>query len=165
MRPDTFVHRPRLHSARTAGPARRLIKLVGVLAVLSLLGAGFLQLKGRGFIGSGWAYDLAGGLNTARDSGKPAFVLFTADWCPPCRVLKRGVLADPRIMSSLKERFVLVKVDLTDRYGPNAGLAGQYEVGSIPTAIVFDTRGREVTRISGGQSLESWIRRKAASRG
>lgn len=165
MRPDNFVYRPTMNNAKTPGPMAGLVKLIGTLAVLALIGAGAVKLKNHGFGAGGWEHNLADGLNAARDSGKPAFVLFTADWCPPCRTLKRGVLADSRIRAALNDRYVMVKVDLSDRHGPNAGLAGQFEVGSIPTVIVFDTRGREVNRVSGGQALETWIRRKAASRG
>src|SRR5262245_24044113 len=32
----------------------------------------------------------------ARQTGRPILYDFTADWCPPCRLMRREVFADPR---------------------------------------------------------------------
>ncbi len=143
-----------------AGPEGVLpgwIKPVTLVVVLALLGAGIAKWTAR--MSGGWEHDLAAGLNDAGDSGKPVFAFFTADWCPPCRKLKQGVLHDREVMDGLNEHYVLVKVDLTDRHGPNAGLAQQFRVSGIPTVILIDWETGEYDRFTGGGSaMETWIR-------
>ena len=162
MRPDSYIP---TESGYT-GPEGGLpgwIKPVTLVVVLALLGAGIA--KWTAGMSGGWEHDLAAGLNDAGDSGKPVFAFFTADWCPPCRELKRGVLGDAKVMAGLEQRYVLVKVDLTNSGGPNAGLAQQFSVRGIPTIILMDSRGTEFDRNTGGGSaMDSWIRRMAGDR-
>ena len=168
MRPQMNTFPPPVSGLPAPSRPARLMRLIRLVVMLAIVGGGIAGWKKYGGslsldLGSGdWQENLATGLNTAQATGKPALVLFTADWCPPCRELKRGVLKDPKVLAGLEKRFVLVKVDLSDRQGPNAGLAQQFGVGSIPTIIVFNPQGREVKRVTGGKTLEGWIRRKAA---
>ena len=159
MRPDTYVSPPRSQPSEAGLPSKAL----QILIIVALIGGGVAGWKryGGSLGRDKWEHNMATGLNTARDMSKPALVFFTADWCPPCRELKAGVLAEERVIQLLDNRYVLVKVDLSDRNGPNTGLSGQFNVGTIPTVIVFDMRGRELERVVGGQRLDSWFRHKA----
>ena len=162
MRPDTYIPTAEPGYTGPEGESPGWIKPVTLVVVLALLGAGIATWTAR-MPGHGWEHDLAAGLNDAGDSGKPVFAFFTADWCPPCRKLKQGVLHDREVMDGLNENYVLVKVDLTDRHGPNAGLAQQFRVTGIPTVILIDSESGEYDRFTGGGSaMEAWIR--AASR-
>lgn len=158
MRPDTFEPFSEV-AEHDAGPR----KLIWPLVLLLVIGAGIAGWKVAGPFdgwtlgGDGWVHDLDDGLDAAYASGKPAFVLFTADWCPPCQELKRTVLHDPDTLAALEESFVLVKVDLTSRFGPNTEVASEFGVRGIPAAIVFDSDGYETDRVVGGSSLASWI--------
>src|SRR5688500_10856746 len=58
-------------------------------------------------------------------SGKPALVLFTADWCPGCRWFE-DALAEPKVRSYMNSRFTPIKVDLTQPDSPNETLAKQH---------------------------------------
>ena len=98
---------------------------------------------------------LGEGLDVAEATGKPVLALFTADWCPPCRRLKQGVLADTDVMTSLTEDYVLVKIDLTNRRGDNNWVASDAGVRFIPTIIIYED-GYESQRF-GASEFESWV--------
>jgi len=70
-------------------------------------------------------------------SGKPMYVLVTADWCAPCQVLKGDVLAHDGVASILNERFVPVYLEETAAARDLATLP--LMVRSVyPTSIVID---------------------------
>lgn len=123
---------------------------------------------GPGFaMGGSWIADWDRGIDAAEKSGKPLLVLFTADWCPPCKTLKNEVLAKSGVMARLKADFTLVKVDLTDRAGPNNRIAADYGVRGIPCLIMFNTRGEQVGRLVGAPSAEHlllWVDARKAGR-
>ena len=140
------------------GPSKLIWLVVLVAAGLGLAGWKVLDSSRHA-----WLDDLAVGLVVAEESGKPLFVFYTADWCPPCQQLKRDVLSDPGVDAFLEENFVRVKIDLTDRTGPNAWTASQNGVSGIPTAILYDHRGMETDRVTGGGELARWLWRKSGS--
>src|SRR5438034_5912754 len=56
----------------------------------------------------GWVSDWDRAVEQSRASGKPALVLFTADWCPSCRALESQVLARPDAKACLAEHHTVV---------------------------------------------------------
>jgi thioredoxin 1 len=76
------------------------------------------------------------------ESDLPVLVDFTADWCPPCRVMKP-------ILAELAEelpgvRFVELDVDA------NLETAGRYGVLSMPTFMLFRA-GEPVLQLIGAR--------------
>jgi thiol:disulfide interchange protein len=141
------------NSRPPTGPTKQIVILVVCLvAVIGLGAAGWKVLKPSG---GGWLHSLDDGLDIAETSGKPVLAFFTADWCPPCRRLKKGVLADPDVQTSLAEDYVLVKIDLTDRRGPNNWVSSDAGVKYIPTIIIYED-GYEARRF-GATEFESWV--------
>jgi thioredoxin 1 len=140
-----------------------------LLAVLALAAVfGYRHFAGPGRAMAGWKSDWDIGLQEAERSGKPMLVLFTADWCPPCKQMKSEVLSDPQVASRLRTEFTLVIVDLTQRGGPNQQTANTYGVRSIPTLIRFNENGEQVARLSGGVSREfllQWLDRRIVIKG
>ena len=61
------------------------------------------------------------------------------------------------VMTALEDAFVLVKVDLTERQGPNSAVAAKHGVGSIPTMIVYEADGSRGESATGGQSKEGLL--------
>lgn len=74
-------------------------------------------------------------------SDVPVVVDFYADWCGPCKVMAPVL---DQLAHDRQGELLILKLD-TDR---NPVTAGQFNVRSIPTLIVFE-RGREVARESG----------------
>lgn len=96
-----------------------------------------------------WLDSIAEGTIQAEAARKPMLVLYTADWCPPCKMLKKQTFADAQVAKYLKDNYILIKIDLTDRQSPNQAIALEYEVSSIPTMFIYTSRGVEIDSING----------------
>jgi len=97
---------------------------------------------------------LEAGLAEARTTGKPLLYDFTADWCPPCRLMQREIFADPGAAAELDRRFVPVRIlDRMREEGRNAAwvdsLQTRFHVNSFPTLVIVRPDGGTPVRIEG----------------
>jgi thiol:disulfide interchange protein DsbD len=149
-------------------PARRLAKGIGVLAclygALMLIGA---TLGGHNPLqplsaavgiggGSGQAEghaglefqdvesvaQLDGLLATARSSGMPVMIDFTADWCVSCREMEAYTFPAAQVIAAL-EPFMLLRADVTDNDDDDQALLQRFSSFGPPTIAFFDSAGRE----------------------
>lgn len=147
-----------LHDDEAPAPAANPLNKLIVVAVLTLVVVFGWQAFGPKSALAGWSHDWDAAAEQARSTGKPPLVLFTADWCPPCKTLK-GELGRSDVSKYLKDNYTLVVVDLTDRGGPNNARAKEYGVQGIPTLILYSAAGREQARTFGmdGDALMRWL--------
>ncbi|MGE5258572.1 MAG: thioredoxin family protein [Hyphomicrobiales bacterium] len=104
-----------------------------------------------------WVPDLSEGLRQAKETGKPAMLFFTADWCAPCLELKKHVFSDKRVIET-SSRLVNIYVDVDKNYDAIAA----YKVRGIP-AIFFSTPGGEIVeRIIGGRPVARLVEQMTA---
>jgi protein disulfide-isomerase len=129
------------------------------IALLGIIAFGAWRYFGPKSAMAGWSHDWDSAVAQSKTTGKPALVLFTADWCGPCRQLKSEVLSDATVKTTIETRFTPVIVDLSDRGGPNDRIAQDYGVQGIPTLIQFDARGKELKRTHGmsPDELVAWL--------
>lgn len=106
---------------------------------------------------AGWETNWDAGITRSAETGKPMLVLFTADWCGPCRQLKSEVLSEPAVAQRLQSDYVLIKVDLTDRQSLGNEQAQKFAVRGIPTLILFSSDGTQINRMTGGTSIEGLL--------
>ncbi len=89
----------------------------------------------------------------AKQTGKPLFLYWSAEWCPPCHVIKEAIFSKPEFIERSK-LFVTVYLDGDDEdaqaYGERFGVYG------YPTMIVFSPDGDEITRIPGGVDIQAY---------
>lgn len=91
-----------------------------------------------------WRTNLGIALAEAGRTNKKVLVDFTADWCPPCIVMKHDVWPDPAVGRAVAASYVPLLIDV-DRDGDVADL---YNVRGIPTVLVLDKEGRVVREAS-----------------
>lgn len=94
-------------------------------------------------------------------SGRPQVVLFTADWCPPCKRLKAHTLSDTRVVEFM-ERFTPIKVDLTINVGSEERkLMQAWGVKGVPTTVFVDSAGRRLSELTavGFRPPDDFLRR------
>ena len=98
--------------------------------------------------GLDWVHDDEEGRSVAVASGKPALIDFYADWCTACKELDEKTWSDGEVRRE-GERFVAIKLDLTKRNEWSANKQSSYGVPGLPTVILFDSSGEEVSRFFG----------------
>ena len=103
-----------------------------------------------------WIHSVSEGLDLAKKTGKPAFIDFYADWCPPCQKMDKKTFPDEKVIAELA-RFVAIKADLTRRTSAGQGAAREYGVQAIPTYVFIDTAGKQTIEI-GYRSPDRFLR-------
>ena len=90
----------------------------------------------------------------AKRSVKPLFLYWGAVWCPPCNAMKSTLFQQPEFIAKTRN-FVAVYLDGdTER----AQVWGEkHDAVGYPSVIVFDTAGRELTRLPGTLTAESFM--------
>lgn len=93
-----------------------------------------------------WETDINRATTIAKETGRPLFMHFYGNNCPPCKAMDSSVFTDPRVAAELGKNFVAVKIDTTK----NPDLAKRFEIAAIPTDILLDENGRIANRRQGG---------------
>ncbi len=89
-----------------------------------------------------WTDNLESAQKLANNSGKNIMVFFTADWCSPCRIMKREVFADNEVKKAIDANVVSLEINIDD---PNAeALVKQYNIGATPITIFIDPEGKVI---------------------
>ncbi|MCB0261967.1 MAG: thioredoxin family protein [Calditrichaeota bacterium] len=86
-----------------------------------------------------WADDIVSARQLATESGKNMMLFFTAEWCVPCRIMKREVFADQEAMTAINAKVVPVMIS-EDSPGADE-VFSLYNVGGTPVTIFTDSQG------------------------
>lgn len=87
-------------------------------------------------------------------TGKPILILVTADWCPPCQLLKKGALSDPKVTDWVNAN--MIPVYLED--GADQDQIRLLPVRSYPTTIVLKD-GQILGQFTGNKSASAFLSR------
>ncbi|EDP70859.1 probable thiol:disulfide interchange protein [Flavobacteriales bacterium ALC-1] len=94
-----------------------------------------------------WTNDIESAQKLAHNSDKNIMIFFTAEWCSPCRIMKRQVFADGDVMRAMDAEVVPVEINIDD---PNAeALVKQYNIGATPTTIFINPEGKVMNYVVG----------------
>jgi thioredoxin 1 len=94
-----------------------------------------------------WAKNSTSAQKLATDSGKNTLLFFTGRWCAPCRIMKREVFADKKVMEVVNSEIIPVIVDIDNPN--NKKLVKQYNVRVTPTTIIIDSQGKVLDYVEG----------------
>lgn len=141
-------------SRGTAGRAMRL----ACASLLLVAGVAFAIPTGGTEV-TWTTYDVAA-LKTARETGKPIVIDFTADWCIPCKELDAKTFRNGNVAAEL-QRFARIKADVTQSNERNVTLMKQFGVVGPPTVIFVDRAGNELRdlRLVGFEKPEEFVKR------
>jgi len=88
--------------------------------------------------------DVSAAFAEAKDLGKPIFLYWGAEWCPPCAQMKATLFKDVNFIAQTRN-FVPVYLDGdtkdAQKWGERFGISG------YPTLIVLRPDGTEITRV------------------
>lgn len=89
----------------------------------------------------------------AKEAGKPVFLYWGADWCPPCHNLKKNFFSKKEFIEASR-RFVPVYLDGDTK---RAQLwAERFKIAGYPTVILFSPTGVELFRMPTDVSAEQY---------
>jgi thiol:disulfide interchange protein DsbD len=95
-----------------------------------------------------WVDNEQAGRAKATAENKPVLVDFGATWCTACKELEHNTFPNPGVRTEA-QRFVAIHVDATDDDAPDTKrLQEKYKVVGLPTVIMLDAAGNEVTRFN-----------------
>jgi thiol:disulfide interchange protein DsbD len=107
-------------------------------------------------------------LASARQSGKPVMVEFTAAWCGNCVALETSVFHERRLVEAIKQlQVTTLRADLTREDAPGWKLLGTISpIKAVPLTAVYGAQGDEPKKLSGIYSTDDLVTalREAASR-
>lgn len=100
-----------------------------------------------------WVKDYNNGIAQAAQTGKPIMLYFTADWCPPCKELKKNVFSRADVAEASRQ-LVNIYLDVDQ----DRATMESYRVRSIPIILFLDNSGEVVSTITGAGSAKTFIK-------
>ncbi|WP_417856817.1 thioredoxin family protein [Xanthomarina gelatinilytica] len=89
-----------------------------------------------------WIDNMEYAQKLANNSDKNIMVFFTAEWCSPCRIMKREVFADQEVKNAMDAKVVSLEINIDD--SNSEALIKQYSIGATPTTIFIDNEGNVI---------------------
>lgn len=86
-----------------------------------------------------WQHDWQEAEKLSTQENKPLLVVFSASWCPPCKMMKRNVWPDDQVGKAVTDGYVPIYIDVD--LSEHADKVAQYHVSAIPYIVVLNADG------------------------
>ncbi len=86
----------------------------------------------------------------------PVLIYFTAEWCGPCKFMDKYVFSNEKLAERLENEFISLKLDVDNPAFKD--LVYIYHASLLPTMVIVNSKGRELTRREGSQSISAMHR-------
>lgn len=93
----------------------------------------------------------------AAEADMPRLLRFSADWCGPCRMMETDVFSRPDVADAIHARVVPIRIDLSAPGEIEQAWTHHYAVVALPTLLLVDADGQELTRLTGGVGAEAFL--------
>ena len=112
--------------------------------------------------------DVEGAMRLSAESGRPLYVLATADWCGPCQQFKGSTLADDEVVGLLQSKTVPFYLDVTSIDAMPADerrLVESLGVTSIPASFVLSDGQVRGKLVGGGSTsaFKAWVQQSVSA--
>ena len=138
------------------------------LGLCALLAAPFTAISGEFPKGSPkFVTNYRKAMAESKDTGKPAIIVFSASWCPPCQSMKKEVYPSDEV-KPFHDKFIWAYLDADD--GQNKKAMEKYSVQGIPHIEFLNAAGESIGQQVGGndpgafaKKLEGLLAKAAAA--
>lgn len=102
----------------------------------------------------------------AKDSARPIFIDFTADWCGWCKVMDKNTFSDAEVATYMNENFYAVRLDYDskeklDFFGEQLTareLGTKYRVPGLPTILLLSADSKQSKTLVGYKQPEPFLK-------
>ena len=108
-----------------------------------------------------WYRDYELALHEAKLLRRPLLVHVTSKWSPACLRLERTTFIDPKLAEFVNNALLAVYVDAD----ASPDLVARLHAETLPVAVVLSPDGRELARIEGYRTAESYIAQLSTAAG
>ena len=92
-----------------------------------------------------------------KTSAQPAMLDFYAEWCVSCKEMEQLTFTDPRVRARLAQ-MQLLRADVTANNRDDQALLRRFGLFGPPGIIFFDRGGKELLRVVGYESADTFLR-------
>ncbi len=102
----------------------------------------------------GWVSSFEEGIKLAKSQDKELLIYFYGEHCPYCIQMEEFVLGDPQVDNYIKERFVVVSLDIKSSHE----LDRKFGVIGTPYFVIYDPEHDKVLmKIFGSREREDFL--------
>lgn len=124
--------------------------------LIAIVAAGVLLLSTLSTVaGPQFHKDYHSGLTSAKTSGKPIVIVFSAAWCGPCQQMKLSVYPSETV-APFHDDFIWIYLDVDNP--DNSPVVNQHRVTAIPHIALKDSNGKTLKTLRGQMSADKFAR-------
>ncbi len=94
-------------------------------------------------------------INKATMQNKPVMLHFYANWCPPCKKMRKVTFGNKELAELLNTHFINIKLNIDTQEGRIQ--SAKYNIEGFPVVMLFNTNGEMVYRQTGFQEASAII--------